>query len=214
MGVTLKSPRLNVGSTPTTEKADSFVQKRSMSRSCWSVAKMAIGSGAHVTSCTKRLSFCDNLHCSMTVNSKSRPLPLLAPEEHPCFAFSWCLMLYTCCGCKGSSAALLALIKPPFLFIAFVMASLGDRVSRSAAKFFRTLCMIRLYGRFDLELSCGLTCTGCSAVPSNLYITSTSGFIVFVESANKMVTLMHQLSSLHNYTTHNKIYPCTLGKKE
>ena len=53
IGVTLKSPRLNVASTSRMGNEPSWAQYNSMSFNCRSVARKAIGSGAPTTSITR-----------------------------------------------------------------------------------------------------------------------------------------------------------------
>ena len=72
VAVTVKQPRLKVGSIPATQKLYGLVQKRSRPRNCWSVAVTAIGSGAHVTSRTHTVPVSAILHFCITVNGASQ----------------------------------------------------------------------------------------------------------------------------------------------
>ena len=83
VGVMLNSPKLNVGSTLKIENWYGSQQNRSISTNCCSVARTAIGSGAHTTSWTNRSSFSAFLHYSITTYSMSC-IPLVECGDNPC----------------------------------------------------------------------------------------------------------------------------------
>ena len=96
-----KGPRLKVGSTDNTEEGDA-VQKRSISASCWLVARTHIGSGAASTYRMKASVPDDvSLHICITSARMTRcGIELQTVSPPTLFA---CLALYTCLLFRGKS---------------------------------------------------------------------------------------------------------------
>ena len=91
MGVTLKSPRSNVGSIPIMENVADLQQNRSRPHSCCSVAGMLRGTRGLCT--TVLLS--QDLHCCIARSSKTCPVPSLPhvvtlyfPNHEFCYSLS------------------------------------------------------------------------------------------------------------------------------
>jgi hypothetical protein len=118
--VTLKRPRLNVGSAPRTQKFLGSEQYLTRSDNCQSYARIQRISGAPVTSLMKgvpsRCSCC-LLHCSSRITRESICIMLLS---------LWRLKYLACATFRVRSLAAFACRTPPFSFWTVSYAHLGS----------------------------------------------------------------------------------------